>query len=107
MCYWILTKSGKVIAEMNVQHVTCENLLDSNIATQVEEFNDAVTDRLYDENCKLPGVGDFTFDYDEYDLPQWDPAYGDNTPDNNKYGPEMDTVPLKDAEDLKPDVFDK
>ena len=36
MCYWILTKSVKVIAETTVKHVTREDLLDSNIATQVE-----------------------------------------------------------------------
>ena len=36
MCYWILTKSSKVIVEMTVQHVTRDNLLDSNIATQIE-----------------------------------------------------------------------
>ncbi len=107
MCYWILTKSGKVISEMTVQHVTRDDLLDSSIASQIEDFNDAVTERLNDKNFKLPRVGDFALDYDDYDLPQRDPAYRDNTPDDGEYGPEMDTVPLEDAEDLEPDVFDK
>ena len=43
-----------------------------------------MTDRLNDKNFKLPGVGDFAFNYDDYDLPQWALLYRDNTPDNDK-----------------------
>ena len=32
MCYWVLTKSGTVIAETNVQHVTRYDILDAKTA---------------------------------------------------------------------------
>ena len=107
MCYWIMTASGKVISETTVQHVTRNDMLDSNIASQIEGFDKTLNERLDDSNFTLPSVGNFAFDKDHYDLPQWDPAYGDNTPDDDEYGPKMHTVPLGDADDLEPDVYDK
>lgn len=107
MCYWIMTASGKVIAETTVQHVTRDDMLDNDIATQIESFHNTLSERLDDSNFTLPSVGNFAFDEDHYDLPQWDPAYGDNTPNDDEYGNEMHTTPLEDADDLEPDAYDK
>ena len=38
MCYWIIKKSGTVIAETTVQNVTRDDMLDAKTAAQVENF---------------------------------------------------------------------
>ena len=38
MCYWIINKSGTVIAETTVQNVTRDDMLDAKTAAQVENF---------------------------------------------------------------------
>ena len=71
-------KSGTVIAETTVQHVTRDNMLDAKTASQVEIFNTAINERLDDTNFLIQhGEGGFTLE-DEYDLQQWDPSYGGN-----------------------------
>ena len=100
MCYWVITESGKVIAETTVQHVTRDDLLDPEIVSQVEKFTTNLDKRLDDENFWIERMSDFNFDEDDYDLPQWDPAYGDNTPNVDKNGSEMETTPLADADNL-------
>jgi len=108
MCYWILTKSGTVIAETTVQHVTRDDMLDATIAEQVATFNSAVIERLDDANFHIENnEGGFTLE-DEYDLPQWDPAYGDNDPENNDESGTADgDSPLAEADDLDDDRYDK
>ena len=80
MCYWILTKSGTVIVETTVQHVTRDGMLDSETAVQVEIFSTDINDRLDDTKFWIQhGEGGFTLE-DEYNLQQWDPDYGYNDP---------------------------
>ena len=107
MCYWIITKGGQVVAEATVQHVTRDDMLDPAISQQVENFNNALDSRLDDTNFKILGMGNFALDEDDYDLPQSDPASGDNTPSDEEYGTEMVTTPLGEAEEIEPEVIDK
>ena len=68
MCYWILTKSGTVIAETTVQHVTRNDMLDKTTADIVATVNAAVIVRLDDANFHIENnEGGFTLE-DEYDL---------------------------------------
>ena len=109
LCYWILTKEGHVIAETTVQHVIREDMQDEAIKSQVQAFNTAVNERLDDTNFVLENnEARFTL-LDEYendfDLPQWDPAYGGNDPTDDEYGASPDDMP--DADELDIDKFDK
>ncbi len=83
MCYFIITKSVKVIAETSVQHVIRDNLLDPKIASQIEELDKALNKQLDENNFNIKRMGHCTFKNDNYNLPQWDPAYRDNTPDDD------------------------
>jgi len=98
-------ESGIPIADTTVQHVTRNDMLDPTIATQIEAFNETLTTRLDDTNFKINRVA-ISFEYDYEDLPQFDKAYGDNTPHDSEY--DEDHVPLVDAEDeIGPSVLDK
>ena len=80
MRYWVLTKSGTVIAETTVQHVTRYYMIDDNTSARVENFNTDLNERLDKTKLRIKhGEGGFTLE-DEYDLQQWDPVYGDNDP---------------------------
>ena len=48
MCYCILTKSGTVIAETNVQHVTRDDMVYAGTATQVENLNTDKNEQITD-----------------------------------------------------------
>ena len=111
LCYWILTKDGSVIAETTVQHVTREDMQEDEIKEQVAAFNQSITERLDDTNFILENnEGRFTL-LDEYendfDLPQWDPAYGGNDPSDEDYGNSYSADDLPEADDLDIDNFDK
>lgn len=120
MCYWILTKSGDVISESTVQHVTRDDTLEADVQKDIDAFNKAVEERLDDTNFHLPNAeGGFTL-ADEYDLPKWDPAYGDNTPTADEYrkydengNPVDPGEPIADADELNDvnfedaEVYDK
>ena len=54
LCYWILTKSGKVLASTTVQHVTTDDAASPSIALQITYFNDTLKARLDDNNFTLP-----------------------------------------------------
>ena len=71
MCYWIIIKSGKVIAETTVQHITRDDMLDPAISQQIENFNETLNSRLDDANFKIPGMGNFSQEEDDYGFPQW------------------------------------
>ena len=53
MCYWILTKAGKVISNTTVQHVTRLDRSRPEIASRIELFDEAVNRRLDDTNFHL------------------------------------------------------
>ena len=48
LCYWILTKSGKVIARTTVQHVTDDDMAKTEVAEKVKQFTLIVEERLND-----------------------------------------------------------
>ena len=48
MCYLIPTKAGTVIEETTVQHVTRDDMIDSQIVAQVENINTDINERLDD-----------------------------------------------------------
>ena len=48
MCYWILIKSGIVIADTTVQHVRRYDMFDSETVSQVEKFNTYINEQLDD-----------------------------------------------------------
>ena len=97
--------SGIPIAETTVQHVTRDEMTNPAVASQIEKFNEALTTRLDDSNFKISGVNDGFEDVYE-DLPQWDMAYGDNTPTDAEY--DEVSVPLADAEEnIDPDILEK
>lgn len=105
MCYWILTKTGQVIAETTVQHVIRDDLIDPDIKQEIDEFNAAVNERLDDTNFRLPNdEGDFKLE-DAYEIPPWDSAYGDNDPTPDEYGQEDE--PILEADDVTEEIFDK
>ena len=62
MCYWIMPVDGIPIAETTVQHVTCDDLLDNNIKSQVDRFSERLRTRLNNEKFKLPGIKGFCLD---------------------------------------------
>ena len=49
MTYWILTKGGKVIARLTVQHNTITDMEKDAVKTAVQEFDLAVATQLDDE----------------------------------------------------------
>lgn len=53
MCYWILTKAGKVILTTTVQHVTCLDTTKAEIETNIDKFNQAINCWWDDTNFKL------------------------------------------------------
>ena len=100
ICYWILTKLVRVIAETTVKHVTIYDMLDDKTAAQVGNFNTDIIEQSDDTKCWIQYEGGgFTLKY-EYDLQQWDPAYGDNDPILEEYGAANGGTPLAHAEDL-------
>ena len=50
LCYWVLTKSGKVIARTTVQHVTQADMDDPKISERIRQFKLIVAERLDDRN---------------------------------------------------------
>ena len=50
LCYWILTKSGKVLSSTSVQHVTNEEQCEPNLVAQITMFNSLVNAQLDDTN---------------------------------------------------------
>ena len=59
MCYWLLPKSGKPIADTTVQHVTAEDLRDSETKKQVDDFDTELTQRLDDTHFTIVGTDNF------------------------------------------------
>lgn len=108
MCYWVMGVDGIPIAETTVQHVTRDDLLDNDIKAQIDAFNEQLQTRLDDTNFELPTMDAFALEDDEYDLPQEDPAYGDNTPNDDEYGDMIAPEAIADADEaMDPEVYDK
>lgn len=104
MCYWVMTKSGNVIAETTVQHFTHEDSLNEAHAKQAAEVDDKIKSATDDSNFKLaPSEMHVCID-----TAPWDPAYGDSderTPGDDEYGDSL--VGCKDEDEIPDDVYDK
>ena len=89
MCYWLMPVSGVPVANTTVQHVTRDDMLDPDIKRDILQFDVELRERLNDENFKLESnlnnysVRDVC---DDFFKPYGDPAYGDNTPEDEEYG---------------------
>ena len=61
MCYWVLTKTGAVKSRTTVTHVTKAEKATEDIQRQMQEYDQAVRDRLNDENhlIDVPGAEPF------------------------------------------------
>ena len=110
MCYWVMPVSGVPLARTTVQHVTRDDMLDPDIAGQIEQFNEKLNARLDDTNHAIEQIDGVSFDYKD-DLPQWDawdPAYGDDstTPTDSEYG-NMVQEETKDVDDIDDATYDK
>ena len=100
MCYWVMGRDVIPVTETTIQHVTFNNMLDVNIASQIEQFDEALQARLDDSNFKLPGMDDFAFNDINHNAPSWEHSYGDNITANFE--------PLVNAEDdIDPAVYNK
>ena len=66
LCYWILTRSGKVISSTTVNHVTQADTRDPHNAQHIRDFDSAVRARLEDTNFTsndVPGDSPYIEDY--------------------------------------------
>ena len=53
LCYFVLTEKGDVLSRTTVQHIQEEDLIKPNVQDQLKIFDENVTKRLNDKNCKL------------------------------------------------------
>ena len=53
LCYHILKYNGEIESRTTVQHVTQGDLAKPETKARIDEFNEAVTERLKDDNFKL------------------------------------------------------
>ena len=66
LCYWVLTKSGKVISSTTVQHVTQEDNTHPDTHNRIQAFDAAVQERLSDTNFvsnDIEGASPYIQDY--------------------------------------------
>jgi len=82
LCYWVITKSGKVIARTTVQHVIRENFLQEEIKESINELDVALKERLDDANFVVDDPTIKFFMQDE-DVAVDDPI---STPKEAEYG---------------------
>lgn len=83
MCYFILTRDGKVISESSVQHVTEEDMRSEAMQAKVEEFNRTVNEKLDDENYQVKTKeGENTIDDPNHTLRHLANLAGDNVTGN-------------------------
>ncbi|KAL7523584.1 hypothetical protein ACHAWF_000579, partial [Thalassiosira exigua] len=104
MCYWILSNSGKVIAETTIQHVVRDDLLDPTLKKLVDDFNERMERRLDEENFKIDAPNALQ----DIDPAQGDATYGDNTSTAEEYGNCFDEVaPAEDEEEITASLYGK
>ena len=97
LCYWVLTKSGKVISSTTVQHVTQEDNTHPDTHNRIQAFDAAVQERLSDTNFVSNDIEGTSPYIQDYSLPipshhtgviPSDTEYGDMI---HKEAPEDDT----------------
>lgn len=82
MTYWILTKSGRVIAQSTVQHITTTDMQQESIRQLMDVFNTSITACFADEHFILLEPGLFYLE----DMETPDPDYDPNIPTEAKCG---------------------
>jgi hypothetical protein len=82
MTYWIMTQSGRVIARSTVQHVTTSDLSNTAVQEAIENFNNAVNQRLAEENQVNIDLGVFYIKDEDVD----DAPNDGNIPTDDEYG---------------------
>eukprot|EP00986_Skeletonema_menzelii_P007458 scaffold2934_cov146-Skeletonema_menzelii.AAC.1 len=83
MCYYILTRDGKVISESTVQHVTQQDMRNEDIRAKVDVFNRTVKEKLNDENFQIETTdGENTLDDPTHTLRHLAQIAGDNVTGN-------------------------
>jgi hypothetical protein len=82
MTYWILTKSGRVIARSTVQHITTTDMQQESIRQLMNVFDTSIAARFADEHFILLEPGLFYLE----DMESPDPADDPNIPTDAEYG---------------------
>ena len=112
MCYWLMPVSGIPVVNSSVQHVTTEDLRNTQIMERVNDFNARLNTRLDDTNFVLPGDDiDHYYPSDIYEIPIQEDAengdinndeYRDDDPDSydNLVGATFLLDPLKSPENV-------
>jgi hypothetical protein len=97
MCYWILTVSGKIIANTSVQHVIRTEYETPETKAKIDEFNGKLNDRLALDNFKMPEIPGTMYLDDE---PEEAPEYRRGiAPEDAEYG-DMYGKPVMEADDM-------
>ena len=73
LCYWVLTKSGKIVARTTVQHVTKEDYYKAEVRARIDQFKLIVVERLDDANFteKVEGGPGYLQDVTEKADEEW------------------------------------
>ncbi len=83
-----------------VQCVTSNDILDLEMASQLDKFNKSMNVRLDNSKFVIVGGEDFSFGDDDSDLPQLNLAYDDKKPMDEEYCTMAGKVFLPDSDDL-------
>jgi hypothetical protein len=99
MTYWVLTKSGRVIARSTVQYVTTSDMQQDAIRQLQQAFDSSIVERFADEHFVLlePGL----FYLEDMETPELEDDH--NVPNEDEYG-DMVQEPRPDVDDV--DTYD-
>ena len=83
-----------------MQNVTCDDIIDPDIAVQIKSLDQALLEHLDNTNFIINDFNGFGVDYEGSDMPQWDTwdlAYGEekNTPTETEYGEMMEELHIE------------
>jgi hypothetical protein len=59
LSYWLITENGKIISKTSVEHVICDDYLQTDKKQEIEEFNRKLEASLDDANLIIDGKGEF------------------------------------------------
>jgi hypothetical protein len=100
MTYWVLTRSGRVIARSSVQHITTSDMQQESIQQLQQAFDASVMEKFADEHFVLLEPGLFYLEEVETPESNDDP----NVPDDAEYG-DMIQESQPDVDDM--DIYDR
>lgn len=95
LCYFILTKAGKVVSTTTLQHVTKAEYTDNQAL--IEAFNSTVEHRLRDNNFRIDNITDGDYLQDDVPLPDND-THG-IVPSDTEYGDMIATKEQPEVDD--------